>query len=126
MVRSKALLLLALGSAAAVDPCYTKDCIGEAQKTQLTRRPHLLPYNPVALSGATVLASDTMARFTVLTDRLIRMEYALVAGKFEDRASLAVLHRALSPPKFQVSRAFTLRGFALAIRSQNRNPCAAR
>ena len=46
------------------------------------------------------MASDKMARFTVLTDRLIRMEYAITTGKFEDRASLAVLHRALTPPKF--------------------------
>lgn len=39
-------------------------------------RPQLLPYNPAAASAAVVVATDGMARFTVLTDRLIRMEYA--------------------------------------------------
>jgi alpha-glucosidase len=41
-----------------------------------------------------------MARFTVLTDRLIRMEYAYTKNKFEDRASLAVLERKLPLPHF--------------------------
>jgi len=63
-------------------------------------RPQLLPYNPMAPAGAVVVASDKMARFTVLTDRLIRMEQARVPGQFEDRASLAVLHRATSPVAF--------------------------
>ena len=40
-----------------------------------------------------------MARFTVLTDKLIRMEYARRKGHFEDRASLAVLHRATATPQ---------------------------
>ena len=50
------------------------------------------------MQRATIIASDKMARFTVLTDRLIRMEYAYEAGRFEDRASLAVLHRNLPLP----------------------------
>ena len=86
-----------------ISPCYTADCIGAAQPSQLKQRPHLLPYNPMPTKGATVVASDKMARFTVLTPRLIRMEYALTAGKFEDRASLAVVHRSTPLPVFQQS-----------------------
>lgn len=40
-------------------------------------------YNPVAESGAIIVSGN--ARFTVLTDSLVRMEYA-ANGKFEDRA----------------------------------------
>ena len=87
-------------AAAAVDPCFEASCIAPAQKSQLTNRPQLLPYDPTPTAGAAVIASDKMARFTVLTDHLIRMEEARVAGQFEDRASLAVLHRHLPAPKF--------------------------
>lgn len=101
----RTLLLLALGALApsgvsAVDPCFDASCIGPAQKSQLVNRPQLLPYEPVAAAEAVVVASDKMARFTVLTDHLIRMEYARVANQFEDRASLAVLNRKLPVPKF--------------------------
>jgi hypothetical protein len=58
------------------------------------------PYDPVANAQAVVVASDNMARFTVLTPRLIRMEQARVAGRFEDRATLAVLNRNLTVPPF--------------------------
>ena len=88
------------GLAAAVDPCFEASCIAPAQKSQLINRPQLLPYDPTPTAGAVVIASDKMARFTVLTDHLIRMEEARVAGQFEDRASLAVLHRHLPAPKF--------------------------
>ena len=46
---------------------------------------------------------DGKARFTVLTDRLIRMEWA-EDGIFEDRASLAVINRRLPVPSFKVLR----------------------
>lgn len=39
-------------------------------------RPQLLPYDPTVTTGAAVIASDGMARFTVLTPKLVRMEYA--------------------------------------------------
>lgn len=48
----------------------------------------ILPYDPVASSGAVVVAPGGSARFTVLTPRLIRMEYSH-AGVFEDRATIA-------------------------------------
>ena len=94
------VLVLALSGASAVDPCFDASCIAPAQKSQVVNRPQLLPYDPVAAADAVVIASDKMARFTVLTDHLIRMEYARVADQFEDRASLAVLNRKLPVPKF--------------------------
>ena len=47
--------------------------------------------------AATVVAKT--ARFTVLTDRVIRMEYD-TQSKFEDRATLAFLNRLTDVPKF--------------------------
>jgi hypothetical protein len=41
-----------------------------------------------------------MARFTVLTDRVIRMEYASRANAFEDHATIAMLNRDLPVPVF--------------------------
>ena len=54
--------------------------------------------NPVAAPGATVVCGN--ARFTVLTDRLVRMEWA-ADGVFEDRASLAIVNRNLPVPAFK-------------------------
>ena len=99
-----ALLGAALG-AHAVDPCFNDTCIAPALKSQVVNRPQLLPYDPVAETAAVVITSDKMARFTVLTDHLIRMEEARVAGQFEDRASLAVLNRKLTVPKFSHAEA---------------------
>ncbi|EGD79621.1 hypothetical protein PTSG_13053 [Salpingoeca rosetta] len=64
----------------------------------------LFNYNPVANASATVIAGD--ARFTVLTDRLVRMEYAgnaadpRSATQYEDRPTLAFLNRNLPVPAF--------------------------
>jgi len=74
--------------------------IDGARPDQLKARPSLIDYDPVAAAGAAVVSSDNMARFTVLTDRLIRMEYANTAGTFEDRATIAILNRALPVPTF--------------------------
>jgi len=51
--------------------------------------------NPVASSDAVVISGS--ARFTVLTDRLIRMEYATSTSDpiFEDRATVAFINRDL-------------------------------
>jgi alpha-glucosidase len=54
--------------------------------------------DPTARSGAIVRAGD--ARFTVLTDRLVRMEWA-EGGAFEDRGTLVVVERALPVPIFR-------------------------
>ena len=57
--------------------------------------------NPKADPKAEVVCGN--ARFTVLTDRLIRMEWS-EDGKFEDRASLAIINRRLDVPSFTVAR----------------------
>ena len=56
--------------------------------------------NPVANPDAVVVSGN--ARFTVLTDRLIRMEWA-ADGKFEDNATLAIINRNLPVPAFKKS-----------------------
>ena len=58
-------------------------------------------YDPKAADEAVVTEGN--ARFTILTDRLIRMEWA-EDGRFEDRASLAIVNRKLPVPVFSVSR----------------------
>ena len=56
--------------------------------------------NPKAADAATVQVGN--ARFTVLTDRLIRMEWS-ADGKFEDRATLAIVNRELPVPQYTKS-----------------------
>lgn len=55
---------------------------------------------PEAESSAIVQSGKT--RFTVLTDRLIRMEWS-EDGIFEDHATLAIVNRKLSVPSFSVN-----------------------
>ena len=72
-------------------------------------------HDPVAAENAVVV--EGKARFTVLTDRLIRMEWA-EDGCFEDRASLAIVNRKLPVPSFDVCRAdgkLTIRTHALTL-----------
>ncbi len=57
--------------------------------------------NPKADDRAMVVAGN--ARFTVLTDRLIRMEWS-EGGAFEDNATLAIVNRNLPVPAFSVKR----------------------
>ena len=71
--------------------------------------------NPIANPAAQVVEGN--ARFTVLTDRLVRMEWA-ADGKFEDNATLAIINRDLPVPAFSVSRAggkLTLKTKALSL-----------
>ena len=56
--------------------------------------------NPKAADNAVVVYGN--ARFTVLTDRLIRMEWA-EDSIFEDRASLAIVNRNLPVPAYKAS-----------------------
>ncbi len=58
-------------------------------------------FHPKADSKAEVVFGK--ARFTVLTPRLVRMEWA-EDGVFEDRASLGIVNRNLPVPDFKVSR----------------------
>ena len=61
------------------------------------------------------------ARFTFLTSRLVRMEYS-ADGAFEDRATFAVIHRRMSPVRFEKrekGRTLTLRTDALTLTYKN-------
>jgi len=57
---------------------------------------------PVALPRATVIDPSGHARFTVLTDSLLRMEFS-ASGAFEDRATTVIRNRQLPVPAFDVS-----------------------
>ena len=61
--------------------------------------------DPVARPEAVI--SGDHYRFTVLTSRLIRMEYS-ASGKFEDRPTQTVWFRNLEVPSFQVIKSDTL------------------
>ncbi|MBR1517066.1 MAG: DUF5110 domain-containing protein [Bacteroidales bacterium] len=58
-------------------------------------------HDPQADAKAMVVEGN--ARFTVLTDRLIRMEWS-ADGRFEDRATLGVVNRRTEVPAFTVAR----------------------
>ena len=58
-------------------------------------------FYPEASPKAQVVAGK--ARFTVLTPRLIRMEWA-ADSQFEDRATLGVVNRNLEVPAFEVKK----------------------
>ncbi|MGN1046781.1 MAG: TIM-barrel domain-containing protein, partial [Candidatus Cryptobacteroides sp.] len=58
-------------------------------------------YEPLADPSAVVTCGN--ARFTVLTPRLVRMEWA-ADGQFEDRATLAVVNRRLEVPQFRTQK----------------------
>lgn len=68
--------------------------------------------NPVANPGAEVILGH--ARFTVLTPRLIRMEWA-ADGKFEDHASFVFLNRNMPVPSFTRKMARTSDGQVLTL-----------
>ena len=68
--------------------------------------------NPVADPEAVVVSGN--ARFTLLTSRLVRMEWA-EDGIFEDRATLAVVNRRLEVPEFKVRRS----GKTLTIKTKD-------
>ncbi len=57
-------------------------------------------YSPKADDKAIVLSGNT--RFTVLTPEMIRIEHS-AKGAFEDRATFAVVNRALDVPKYKSS-----------------------
>src|SRR4051812_12227873 len=59
-----------------------------------------MPGNPMSDSAATVVRGH--ARFTVLTERLIRLEWSS-NGEFEDRATFAFPNRVASVPRFEVT-----------------------
>jgi Glycosyl hydrolases family 31 TIM-barrel domain/Glycosyl hydrolase family 31 C-terminal domain/Domain of unknown function (DUF5110) len=66
------------------------------------QQPQVAAADPVADPAATIV--DGHARFTLLTPRLVRMEWS-ADGHFEDRASLAFIQRRLPVPHHTVRRA---------------------
>lgn len=74
--------------------------------------------NPAADPASVVVAG--MARFTMLTNRLIRMEWAK-DGQFEDRATFAFPNRKAKTPRFSCEgdeAALTIKTDALTLRYQ--------
>jgi alpha-glucosidase (family GH31 glycosyl hydrolase) len=74
--------------------------------------------NPIANPKAVVVFEH--ARFTVLTPRLIRMEWA-ADGEFEDHASFVFLNRNLPVPPFKHSVQSTNAGHKLSIETDELN-----
>lgn len=73
-------------------------------------------HDPAADPAAVIVSGD--ARFTVLSPRVVRMEWA-PQGAFENRASLTFLNRRLPVPPFEVRRAhgrLEIRTDALTLR----------
>ena len=72
---------------------------------KLSTNSHDQEYNPVANKNAVVESENV--RFTVLTPRLVRLEWSEDGG-FEDKASLTFVNRNLPVPKFvkEVSNGF--------------------
>jgi alpha-glucosidase len=81
-------------------------CVQESDPESIGKK-----HDPVARRSATVI--DGEVRFTVLTDRLVRMEWS-PDGEFENRASLVFLNRNLPIPLFETEK----NGEWLEIRSE--------
>jgi alpha-glucosidase (family GH31 glycosyl hydrolase) len=82
-------------STAAPTPAASRPALNKPGVARNVAPPEL--YNPVADPRAVVKFEN--ARFTVLTSRLIRMEWG-ADGEFEDHASFVFLNRNLPVPKF--------------------------
>lgn len=67
----------------------------------------ILPYDPTPSNASVVTTTDGKARFTILTDRLVRMQYipnAVPDASMLDAATLAFVNRNLPPvPQVHVS-----------------------
>ena len=73
-------------------------------------------WDPIADPKAVIVEGS--ARFTVLTPRLVRMEWA-ADGHFEDHASLVFVNRRLPVPDFKITREngwLVLRTSAITLR----------
>jgi len=90
MLRNLLLLLGASASSAQWQP--------ETLPVSMPTAPYELEaYEPVA--DATSIVEVGSARFTVLSSRMIRMEFS-ASKKFEDRATIGFLNRKTAPVKF--------------------------
>src|SRR3954447_18290607 len=99
------LALLPVGALALMTPATTSAAVETPSRPQI---PAALAATPVATADpmadplATVV--EGRARFTLLTPRLVRMEWS-ANGHFENRASLGFIHRRLPVPHHTVRRA---------------------
>ena len=59
-------------------------------------------YDPTPYPESVIIA-NSHARFTMLTERVIRMEYSHEPNAFEDRATLAIVNRRVEVPTFDVN-----------------------
>lgn len=104
--------VLAVGAALWATPLA-----GQAPGAQVpATAPQVAAADPVADPAATIV--DGHARFTLLTPRLVRMEWS-ADGRFEDRASLVFIQRRLAVPRHTVRRAggwLTVRTDDLTVR----------
>ncbi len=95
-MKTVALILAVFATALAAN---TEQMRGETAQASRPFAPNPIPgmQNPIAAPAATVRIGH--ARFTVLTSRLIRMEWS-PSDAFEDHASLVFLNRNLPVPHF--------------------------
>ena len=93
----RAMIGLGVDCITTNEPGLVRQILGE----QELRNIPAVTDDPLANPSAVVTAGN--ARFTVLTSRLIRMEWA-EDGLFEDRATLGIVNRRLPVPAFKVSR----------------------
>jgi hypothetical protein len=107
--------------AVAHDPALQFQVAG-ARPDQVKQRPSLINYNPVAAPAAVVTSSDGLARFTVLTPRVIRMEQSRNPNVFEDHSTIAILNRNLPVPPFTSS----VNAGVLTIATASVRPAASR
>ncbi|MBQ9712598.1 MAG: DUF5110 domain-containing protein [Bacteroidales bacterium] len=83
------------------EPLVLREILGEKEAFREIDLPQPEEYDPVADPDAVVVSGN--ARFTVLTPRLIRMEWS-EDGSVEDRATLGVVNRNLPVPEFSVKK----------------------
>ena len=84
--------------------CALSDPVRDAQLTPVYGAEPWVSWwgNPIAQSAAVVLSARGTARFTVLTPRLLRLEYS-PDGSFEDARTSVVWNRVLPVPPFETS-----------------------
>lgn len=107
----KAMIALGVDCITTNEPLLVRSLLGT---DELRQSPHSTD-DPKADPKAEVICGN--ARFTVLGDRLIRMEWA-ENGQFEDRATLGIVNRRLPVPQFSVRKSgkkVTVRTKALTL-----------
>ncbi len=90
-----AMIALGVDCITTNEPLLVRSLLGKEELRQIPASKD----NPKANDKAIVTVGN--ARFTILTDRLVRMEWA-EDGKFEDRATLGIVNRKLPVPTFKV------------------------